>query len=76
MQALRAGLVAAQVNYAAKAFPGLVAPAIIAGALAGSGGKIATDIVSSLTGLRGEDLAMDHTPLAFIAARCTFARTY
>ena len=50
---LRAGLIAAQVDAAAKTFPGIVAPAVIAGALAGSGGKISTDIVSSITGLRG-----------------------
>lgn len=71
MQVLRAGLVAAQVNYAAKTFPGLIAPAVIAGALAGSGGKIATDILSTLTGLRGEHLCLPYIPpIHFCAMHC------
>lgn len=52
VQVLRAGLIAAQVDAAAKAFPGIIAPAIIAGTLAGSGGKITTDIISSVAGHR------------------------
>lgn len=52
LQILRAGIIAAQVDAAAKAFPGVIAPAVIAGALAGAGGKISTDVVASLTGLR------------------------
>jgi TRIC channel len=52
LQVLRAGLLVAQVDAAAKAFPGVIAPAIIAGALAASGGKISTDIIASFAGLR------------------------
>jgi len=52
VQTLRSGLLVAQVDAAAKAFPGIVAPAIIAGALAASGGKISTDIVASFASLR------------------------
>jgi hypothetical protein len=52
LQVLRAGLLVAQVDAAAKAFPGIIAPALIAGALAASGGKISTDIVASFAGLR------------------------
>ncbi len=52
LQVLRAGILVAQVDAAAKAFPGVVAPAIIAGALAASGGKISTDIIASFSGLR------------------------
>jgi hypothetical protein len=52
LQILRAGIIAAQVDAAAKAFPGVIAPAVIAGTLAGAGGKITTDAVASLTGLR------------------------
>ncbi|KAL4529332.1 hypothetical protein Ndes2526A_g04126 [Nannochloris sp. 'desiccata'] len=52
LQVLRASVLVSQVDAAAKAFPGVIAPAIIAGALAASGGKISTDIVASFAGLR------------------------
>jgi hypothetical protein len=52
LQTLRATLVASQVTAAVKSFPGIVAVAIIAGTLSGSGGKVLTDAVSVLTGAR------------------------
>ena len=52
VQILRSGLVAAQIDATAKVYPGIIAPAIIAGTLSGCGGKIITDIVSNVSGLR------------------------
>lgn len=52
LQVLRASLLVSQVDLAVKTFPGIVAPAIIAGALAASGGKISTDVIASISGLR------------------------
>ena len=52
LQILRSGLLVTQVEAAAKAFPGIIAPAIIAGTLAACGGKITTDIISTISGLR------------------------
>lgn len=52
LQILRSGLVAAQIDAVAKAYPGIIAPAIIAGTLSGCGGKICTDVISHISGLR------------------------
>lgn len=51
---LRALAISAQVNAAAAAYPGVVAPAIIAGTLAGCGGKLLCDAFQSVSGLKGK----------------------
>ena len=51
---MRAGLVVKQVALAADMFPGVIAPAIIAGVLAGSGGAIASSFIANAIGFRGE----------------------
>lgn len=52
MQVLRSSLLVAQIDATVKAFPGIIAPAVIAGTLAASGGKITTDVISSIAGFR------------------------
>lgn len=54
MHTLRALTISAQVNAAAAAYPGVVAPALIAGTLAGCGGKLLCDAFESVSGLRGK----------------------
>lgn len=52
IQLLRAMSIAAQVSAAARKFPGAVAPAIIAGTLAGCGGRLVCDSLESVAGIR------------------------
>lgn len=54
MHILRALTISAQVNTAAAAYPGVVAPALIAGTLSGCGGKLLCDAFESVSGLRGK----------------------
>jgi len=51
---LRALTISAQVNAAAAAYPGVVAPALIAGTLSGCGGKLLCDAFESVSGLKGK----------------------
>ena len=52
MFVLRSLGIATQVAVAAKMYPGIIAPAIIAGTLAGCGGKVLCDVFESISGLR------------------------
>jgi hypothetical protein len=46
---LRSLGIASQVNAAAGAYPGVIAPAIVAGTLAGCGGKMLAETVKSIS---------------------------
>jgi len=51
---LRSLGIASQVNAAAGAYPGVIAPAIVAGTLAGCGGKMLAETVKSISGLKSK----------------------
>lgn len=46
--------IASQVNAAAGAYPGVIAPAIVAGTLAGCGGKMLAEAVKSISGFKSK----------------------
>jgi hypothetical protein len=54
LHTLRALTISAQTNAAAAAYKGVVAPAIIAGTLAGCGGKLLADSLESVSGGKGK----------------------
>lgn len=51
---LRALTISAQVNAAAAAYPGVIAPALIAGTLSGCGGRLLCDAFESVSGIKGK----------------------
>ena len=54
MQVLRAQSICSSVFAAARLYPGVVAPAVIAGTLAGCGGRILCDGMESVAGLKAQ----------------------